>query len=243
MNNDYILYSVKAKFLLGSPLNFEINGFSVYIEAKDSVLLVRFDSLIQHSSSDLEMITEVELERILDKISFLHSVTFNKYFDVKKCIDGKISYSNILPGSYEITKPPLTIDQSNQLKQFLEEDTDDTTLLGMYRFSLTNNNEMEQFMLLYGIIYMLYSNQERVDNFIKEGLGYVSAEEKESGNPHRTSMETIYTWLRNQIGHLSINTDINDVREKIKNKLPSFREIVKKAIIVNTTNLDHLSVS
>lgn len=111
----------------------------------------------------------------------------------------------------------------------------------LYRATMTFNDDVTRFILLYAIIQgVLESNghhakQEDVDNFIRTKCN-------EKGKKHYLGLDTkdktIYTLLRNAIGHAKPGNSIPTICDEIKEKVPKLAEIalwaIQKSIFENT---------
>ncbi|MGI2294157.1 methylamine utilization protein MauJ [Paenibacillus sp. GXUN7292] len=234
---NFIEYSVPCIFLLDNPISLSLDNMKVTIASSSKSLLIKFESDEEVDESSFEDLVLLELEKLLDKLAFAYSITFEEPFEISRRIGNVEKIASQMTAKFSIANPPLTTEQSDQLKQNLEYNVRDNTLLRMYRLAIKNNNPMERFFLLYGIIYLLFRNQEKVDSFIKTTSGYDSSKEKVSGNRERSDKETIYTWLRNQIAHMNRSTNIKDIRMQIISNLNEFQNIVKEAMKLKNNGL------
>ncbi|MBD1913674.1 MULTISPECIES: hypothetical protein [unclassified Leptolyngbya] len=99
-----------------------------------------------------------------------------------------------------------------------------------FYFAIGLEDPLAQFMALYNIILSLKGDkQEQVDKFvitkqpnIHTNLPFYS---RKSGMP-----ETIYTKLRNQIGHSRSGTTVQSTREAMRKNLPGLIEVVREVI-------------
>jgi hypothetical protein len=111
----------------------------------------------------------------------------------------------------------------------------------LYRAALQNVDPIARFMFLYSILFDVLDaendwGQYTVDSFIRKHCKevYKRTEDKKSKklpqNKKQPRMETIYTWLRNQVGHTQSDSEILEVGRIIEEKLGDISMIVKKAI-------------
>ncbi len=101
--------------------------------------------------------------------------------------------------------------------------------LRLYRFSAKQRDPFIRFMLLYNILLSLNGDyQEKVDALILSCDPLVS-QSTSPINPKKN--ETIYTRLRNEIGHHRKNVLPEDTMNEIKDNISSFQMIVKKALL------------
>ena len=88
-----------------------------------------------------------------------------------------------------------------------------------------------KFILFYSILTALKGKQRFVDNFIKTIEPNV--EMRPTTLKNANYYETIYSFLRNQIGHTQETTDTEELHREVSSKLNGIREIVKIAIEEN----------
>ena len=108
----------------------------------------------------------------------------------------------------------------------------------LYRSAMSNDDDIARFMFLYSILFdVLEANgQSAVDRFIrsecpevyKHGEDIPSEKKDKNGHPFRN--ETIYTWLRNQVGHTQSRSKISYITGTIEIKIKELEFIVAKAI-------------
>ena len=104
----------------------------------------------------------------------------------------------------------------------------DNILLRLYHYALNIDNPTLQFMVLYMLVYEIFGNQKKIDEFIKGKfptplLSYTD----QSGKTRPT--ETTYTRLRNQLTHRP-DVDIKATEDEILGIIDQFRHIVREAI-------------
>jgi hypothetical protein len=111
----------------------------------------------------------------------------------------------------------------------------------LYRAALQIVDPIARFMFLYSILFDVLDaenkfGQSAIDLFIRKNCKdvYNRAEDRKSTKIPKDNktprQETIYTWLRNQVGHTQSDSEIIAVGRKIEEKLEEFSSIVKKAI-------------
>lgn len=116
----------------------------------------------------------------------------------------------------------------------------------IYRDILFSENKVGNFIAMYSLlqeIITLYgvekgSGQGKVDKFIRSNPQYWNAMDEKDSTKHVTNgipvKETIYTWLRNQIGHANEKTNILDVENNIQVVYPALVKLVRIAILKYT---------
>lgn len=101
----------------------------------------------------------------------------------------------------------------------------------LYKEARKIEDPVLSFMFLYSILYYLKGSQAEVDNFIS--VMEKDVEWKESldiRKQEKNQEETIYTWLRNYIGHTGEDTDLSEIINQIIIKNQLFFNLVKTAI-------------
>ncbi|WP_413304424.1 methylamine utilization protein MauJ [Bacillus sp. 1P10SD] len=110
----------------------------------------------------------------------------------------------------------------------------------LYRAALQSVDPIARFMFLYSILFDVLEaeiewGQFTVDSFIRKHCKdvYKRTEDKKSKriqkNKKPPRYETIYTWLRNQVGHTQSDSEIIEIGRMIDEKLGELSTIVKKA--------------
>jgi hypothetical protein len=234
METQYIEYKVSSPFFyLNSPINVMIENVKINIETaknsqEDEELIIRFE-FFGDCQETHKQISEQLLEKLLDKLSFEFNLQLGNPYITSLSIAGQKTISNRMQGKYRVVYAP---DQSSidKLLSFFLTEVKDHTYLRMFRYALKNNDPVDRFMFLYSILALLKGNQVRIDSFIRRTSYYNKEENMKSGNPRRNTDETIFTWLRNQVGHVDQETDISFIRKKIQEKLSDLTEIVKISI-------------
>ena len=98
-------------------------------------------------------------------------------------------------------------------------------LIRLFRYAISTDEPVVQFMLLYLILYEIRKKQSALDRYIMK----VAPTTPQSASPHTGKPETIYTKLRNEITHRS-NVGHETTRAQIINHLYKFRAIVLTAL-------------
>lgn len=113
----------------------------------------------------------------------------------------------------------------------------------IYRSIIFSENKVGNFVAMYSLLSEIIekhgteagNGQKKVDNFIKSQTQYWNASEDKDSTKHKDSSgnpvkETKYSWLRNQVGHTQLNTDILQVENEIENSYPTLVKLVQIAI-------------
>ncbi len=138
--------------------------------------------------------------------------------------------SKSVHSTYGIAAPTLTLgeDKRQELAELLEQPTARADLYSVFRFAANQRDAVARFMFLYNILLQLHDDdQKRLDHFVRQQDPKVP----QSPRPDRSSVtETVYTRLRNQVGHRRSGTTPRQTRSEIEANVGSFQELVRTAI-------------
>jgi hypothetical protein len=121
----------------------------------------------------------------------------------------------------------LEAEDVSKLSEFLKEaNPPGESEYGLFRMVLQSADPSTEFMLLYSLLLTLTGpHQADVDVFVRRHE--VGVEER----PGRAKNETIYSWLRNEVGHYPRSgLPPSDVYQQMRSKLKDLRKLVQKAI-------------
>jgi hypothetical protein len=97
-----------------------------------------------------------------------------------------------------------------------------------YRFAVSQSDAVARFMFLYNILLQLGGdNQGGVDNLVRQEEPNVRQRLRKR-KPR--VMETIYTRLRNEVGHVRAEATPRQTRTEIEHNVAALQAIVKVAI-------------
>jgi hypothetical protein len=145
---------------------------------------------------------------------------FQKFFDTKIVITDSLLVDDEFFSELELRLTDI------QLKQSLRNNFH----FKLYKGALNNADPIVSYMFLYSILTDLKGNQSNIDTYIQSLEPDVILLKSE--NPRFPNKEeTIYTWLRNQVGHTNKDSDLLRIRTEIDSKLSGLTYFVKKAII------------
>lgn len=220
------------KIVLKTHKSGETERIAVTITLKDVFALDNF-RLITHSVVD----------RVLNRIMFSCSGVWigkprpegyclleNATGDVFAVLESHIGFSDHLEGVYQFSEKGR-----KRLKEHLENPASlpGEALYGLFNYSAWQKDPATRFMFLYNIILSLHKDEQReVDTFIlteEPGVKRIPRTYEKNGKLKQIS-ETIYTNLRNRVGHLIPGTDLSKTYEEISQYIGSFEQLVKKAI-------------
>lgn len=229
--------------LFSEPIIFDIQHPSierVCLESKEADKIILIFSIINEQS--LEKACEIAnyfSDKILNRIAF----TFNAIIGIPRLYSGTIVEEITLEdGMKSVIIHPSTITSrvtvsadlkitpppSDKIKILLDglpyEDNLKDHYYSEYRFILLNNDPIAVFMSLYNILLqVLGDDQKFVDEFIRQ------EEPSVQEFPDRQGKQTLYTKLRNDVGHPK-KRPLKETNEEIKAVLEKFKMFVRKAI-------------
>lgn len=179
------------------------------------------------------------INNLLNKIAFIYvgAKVGEPWLTDFNCADRKYSTSEI--------QCSICVDTKNRDKHLLETlckaikdeknyDTDDYTI---YRSAMNNSDVVAKYMFLYQMLLYIHKNasghesQAAVDAFIIKHLDEERHMYKKWPDSQRT--ETIFTRLRNQVGHNRGKTP-SETRKEMERKISELTELVRVSIEANT---------
>jgi hypothetical protein len=178
-------------------------------------------------------IAQNEINKIEEFFTYLFGIVFaNHYIN-------RIEYKDYVEGyerfdTRQILYKELNKNDLDKIKELLTETTvifknSNKLYIDMYKNALVIEDESARFMFLYGILILIYKVQAKVDKHIRKCPGYKKEEDRKSTKNIEVD-ETIYTWLRNQVGHTQKNSNIKKIRLEMKQHVGELQDIVKRAI-------------
>ena len=213
----------------------------VRIEAMDGKLKIRFFVLNVTSCDEAYQLTQSMVDGILDKLSFIlgvpiHSARYSGGSIEREVVAENGSKSVEVQGTGVIglmvsallirkLSPELV---ENLRRNMEREDIPGTEYLNQFRFALQSPDPVTRFMFLYSILLAIFDDsQKEVDDFIREVEPTVSV----TPRPDRPDIyETIYTRLRNEVGHHRPNVNPANTKKEMARLLPKLIDLVRKAI-------------
>ena len=102
----------------------------------------------------------------------------------------------------------------------------------MYRSALRSTSPVEKFMHLYNILLMLYGDkQAALDAFIvNEEPGVAQTPNPRFLHKNPQPMETVYTRLRNELGHKRQNVNLDMTKTEMEAHVGGLAAFVKRAM-------------
>lgn len=202
--------------------------FHIYLKDADSVDSARAiaDPLIQHQAdflafhyktgiSDPVFTTGVMVPEVRADGSFNHFVTMNTHIGLQARISAPASS----------TPPTVT--------EFENRNHPGQKYLSSFRQALASSDPVDNFISLYRILEEIFKKQNDIDRAIIRLEPNVSVKTSMDRNA-KTKSETVYMRLRNDFCHQRVNSSAGSLTEQtrtgIRDNLPKFIEVVKKAI-------------
>lgn len=209
-------------------------------------MLIEFTLKDVTSLGEAKEITETYLTNLIIDLSVKYGMYVGEYHLIGSNIDGEGTAD--LSSQVAVRRPMDDVlgdgeveDFKNLLKQSKgqSEINQDITAKNLFRQALVSTDVKSKYMLLY--LTLLYStrnnrgieNQNNVDRFIVDFEGEEQAEYKDGprvGKDGQRIKETIYTKLRNQIGHYR-DVDVESTEADMKKTIDSLVNIARHAVL------------
>jgi len=187
-------------------------------------------------------LTRDTAELIANKISFelncqIGDIWCNGYFLPKKDENGHVGSSSLLV-SCNIVGATVThgFEITQKLKEFLEEPSKDSDrYLALFRFALNQTNSITRFLFLYNLMLLLNGDKQRD---VDVQILFINNNTPVTPDPRNPKiMETIYTRLRNEVGHRRSNVDPTKTTKEIQQNISVFQNIVKAALYLKHSDM------
>lgn len=166
------------------------------------------------------------LGKILDYLAFEYGLSIER---VQRLEEFRKSF--IFAGTCDFTK-----DQIRKMEEEIQQQQYDP-YRRLYRIALQNEDPVARFMLLYSILLEKLGagqegkeGQKAVDEFIRIHCKGTYKAEEDMLSYEKKRVETIYTWMKNQIGHTKTSREMEEIKSKIQEKLSELHLIVQTAI-------------
>lgn len=139
---------------------------------------------------------------------------------------------NLNVGTFSLPREPV-IPSDERLKKVHTISLELTDVLSMYlrQFAFANSetDAISRFSFLYNLLLQMSDDggQPAVDSRILN----ISPDCEQTISPKSGKYETVYTRLRNELGHKREGVNYSQTKSEIRNKVVEFSEIVKKCIM------------
>lgn len=213
MNNNYLEYSLTpTNLLMVSSIEFDpndewiekVNISSMMGHFHFNLKFVLRDNAIKHSQSQLKQKCNLLLAIIEDELSFSHGIKLYHPHFLGLFLDGNrqlATHQGIEIEPITLTKP----DEELLLKNIAVavKNRNSNVYKRLYRNILQIADPIARFMLLYSLLQLALEadNQKEVDDFIRITTWYNSTLDRITTRKRANFKETIYSWLRNAVGH------------------------------------------
>lgn len=205
----------------------------------DKQLTIVFHLVDVFSKADADALTKDIADDIVNRLAFEVVLSIDQPhrtgLTLPKDTSGSrstLTVSNNL--RWNVEAPPIEPGptERQELTKLLEQPGHN--LYSAYRFALNQSDAVARFMWLYNILLQLEGGsrqwqkqkQKPVDNFIRS----VEPDVKQSQRPGEQYEETIYSRLRNEVGHKRPDATPQKTRDEIKENVSGLQELVKEAI-------------
>jgi hypothetical protein len=145
-------------------------------------------------------------------------------------VGASYTVSTSMSALWKVVAPTDTLDDERrrELARLLEQPFSRPDLSSAYRFAGTQSDPVTGFMFFYNILLQLHHDrQEQVDAFIRRKAPDVS----QSLSPKKKGkFETVYTRLRNEVGHKRPGTTPEQTRAEIEGNVAALQTLVKAVI-------------
>lgn len=234
---------IKVEPLSINPNNSDISNVQLLFEQTNSnfdILFIKFYfNKNINNLQEAETITRPFLTDFINLLIYKFNATF-KNPSVHSYIIGKDSL--IATGAitlYNQQNYKITEDDSKWLSEkIINQSLVNRLKLNpyfiQYKSILAIEDNISRFLLLYGLLYEIKTDQKSVDKYIeneeKNVIKLQTTKVHQKTKVRLTYDETIYTWWRNQAQHMQRSTDIVEVAKQFNTLESSLKDLVFKAI-------------
>lgn len=200
----------------------------------DEQMAVIFHLTNVFTEAEANAVTRDVLASIINRLAFELDLSIGephlKSFSLPKdASSSSHTVSTSLLATWNVLAPVVVPDSTRrqELAKLLEQPYRRPDLHSAYRFAGSQSDAVTRFMFLYSILLQLHDYQEQVDNFIRQETPTVSL----SPRPDKPRIvETVYTRLRNQVGHKRAGIPPEQTRTEIEDNVAALQKLVKVAI-------------
>lgn len=212
-------------------------------DGKKDKLIIKFHIDNVKTSEEAYCITKDIADNIFCQIAYFFDVLVGPTsFDgapISKDVfneDGTKLTTAVMPltVNVSITATALIIPGPERIKLLLKEiqlnNPERNLYYSLYRFASQFTDPISRYLILYGTLLLLTGDsQKNADNFIRSNEKGVLEKPSRARNVNG-KMETIYTYLRNEIGHPPKTKKMEDTLKEVKEKVNGLASLVKTAI-------------
>jgi hypothetical protein len=207
----------------------------IVIETQDGKQLrITFHLADVFALEDAQPIVEGILPSIVNRLAFHQNVPIREPYFTGASLpkDASGTSHRVIADAillWDSAAPVLTLgeDKCGELARLLEQPHEDHDLYTLYRSSINQSDPVARFMFLYSILLQLHDDKQRqVDDFIREEAPNVPQSSSPKGR-----VETVFTRLRNEVGHSRVGTTPELTRREIKENVIGLQNLVRKALM------------
>jgi hypothetical protein len=253
MSTSTIKYYMEVdKYLINDDLVFELNHeklksvkINMSRESKPLyAMFIEFSMIGINSIDEAEELAQPKLFNILNELSVRYKMYAGNAYLIDKNINN--SGESDLLSSITVRRPlDDLLDEEERIELFhslnygLQSAPNNSEAISkkLFRIALSNRDVTARYMLLYLILLYLKRDssgkekQKYVDEFI---IGLIGVDESEYKVGPQMKEETIFTKLRNEIGHFR-NVDLDKTKQEMERTIGALIDIVKAAVLENET--------
>lgn len=236
-----IVYELRTNMPLCKDIEYKVKDENIkkaIISAPNDRSTLEFEFILDDkisSLSDVRKSTRDICYKIMNVICIEHQVLMEGLIEKEVIIDGE-KPGRHLEGRMMIESDfPKTIEEINKLEMLLNTDLDkyNNEYILMYRNAMQSADDSTRFILLYSILLQLRGpSQKTIDKYLLKTYD-IPINEKSTKNNKKH--ESIFTWLRNVLGHTQkdyrdYNLDFTEITRLIENHVKKLGEIVNQEI-------------
>jgi hypothetical protein len=208
----------------------------ILIETRDDErMTVVFHLTDVFTETEADAVTTDILASIINRLAFELDLSigephFRRFSLPKDASGSSYTVSSGLLVMWDVAAPVIVPGDTRrqELARLLEQPSPHPDLYSAYRFAGNQSDAVARFMFFYNILLQLHNDSQRqVDDFIRKETPTVS----QSLSPRNPPvMETVYTRLRNEVGHIRLGVTPEQTRTEIEDNVAALRALVKVAI-------------
>lgn len=202
---------------------------------------------VEASKEEILLRTDQIVEALIDRLALIEGCYVadpkvtedtlqedNQEGDVTVNVRAKVPVATALQARATVQRTPENT--RNRLEQAIRDAGEDHPHFQAFRLALRDENVVQRYLGLYRILNGLCGSQKDVDEFIREQVEDV----EESESPQTAQPETVFTRLRNEIGHYreheyDEDIDLRETVSEMEDRLEELKTLVRTAIRTRET--------
>lgn len=189
-------------------------------------------------ADDAKNILRPVLESILDQLAFDLDASIGEprltNLSLPQDKFGNIHLETLFDTRRVVTRQDVTPDeeQRKKLQAVVQQSHKSADLYSAYRFAVRQDDAVKRYMFLYNILLRLHGDDQRaVDNFIQQEEPNVQLNTSNRRTKKaRKPMETVYTTLRNEVGHVRSQSDPAQTSADIAKYVDRLQDLTRTAL-------------